>query len=102
MIPIYIDSTGGRVKVIFRLDDDNNILSVKVGNSVVHTGSGYQFYVDKHVAKQIDKVDIDFSDGKPELIAKEGEEIQVPEMTDEDKDLEIERLKKRLDDLQGE
>lgn len=100
MIQTYKNSKDGKVKVFFVVDDDNNIESVKVGNRVVPVESGYQYYVDKEVAEQIDKVTLDFSEHKPKLVLKEGEEITVPEKTEKEK--EIERLKKELERLQEE
>src|SRR5699024_1859657 len=89
-----------KVKVFFVVDDDNSIESVKVGNRVVPVESGYQYYVDKEVAEQIDKVTLDFSEHKPKLTLKEGEELEVIEKTEKEK--EIERLKKELERLQEE
>lgn len=95
MIKTYKNSADGKVKVFFVLDDDNNITSVKMGNRVVPVESGYQFYVDEYVAQQIDKVGIDFSDGKPHLIEKET--IELPQKNEKEK--EIERLEKELREL---
>ena len=95
MIKTYKNSDGGKVKVFFVLDDDNNITSVKMGNRVVPVEQGFQFYVDDYVAQQIDKVGIDFSDGKPHLIEKET--IELPQKSEKEK--EIERLEKELREL---
>lgn len=97
MIQTYKNSKDGKVKVFFVVDDDNNIESVKVGNRVVPVESGYQYYVDKEVAEQIDKVTLDFSENKPRIVLKEGEEITIPEKTEKEK--EIERLEMELERL---
>lgn len=97
MIQTYKNSKDGKVKVFFVVDDDNNIESVKVGNRVVPVESGYQYYVDKEVAEQIDKVTLDFSEHKPRIVLKEGEEITIPEKTEKEK--EIERLEMELERL---
>src|SRR5699024_7972212 len=96
----YKNIKDGKVKVFFVVDDDNSIESVKVGNRVVPVESGYQYYVDKEVAEQIDKVTLDFSEHKPKLTLKEGEELEVIEKAEKEK--EIERLKKELERLQEE
>src|SRR5699024_1551792 len=85
MIKTYKNSKDGKVKVFFVVDDDNSIESVKVGNRVVPVESGYQYYVDKEVAEQIDKVTLDFSEHKPKLTLKEGEELEVIEKTEKEK-----------------
>ena len=100
MIKTYDNSDNGKIKVFFIVDDEGAITSVEVGNMTVPRKSGYQFYVDDYVAHQIDKVDIDFSDGKPTLKVKEGETIDEPQKTE--KELEIERLKRELEKLQNE
>lgn len=99
MIEVYPNGDGGKVKVFFVVDD-GNVTSVKMGNRVVPVESGYQFYVDKYIAQQIDKIDIDFSDGKPVLVVKEGQKIEEPEMTEKEK--EIERLKQELEELKND
>lgn len=99
MIQTYKNKDGGKIKVFFTVDDNKHVTSIKVGNRVVPIESGLQFYVDKHVAKQIDKVDIDFSEGKPKLVLKEGEIIEDPKKTE--KELEIERLKRELEELEN-
>lgn len=100
MIKTYKNSKDGKVKVFFVVDDDDSIESVKVGNRVVPVESGYQYYVDKEVAEQIDKVTLDFSENKPKLALKEGEEIIESEKSEKEK--EVERLKKELERLQEE
>lgn len=100
MIQTYKNKDGGKIKVFFTVDDNKHVTSIKVGNRVVPMESGLQFYVDKHVAEQIDKVDIDFSDGKPLLVTKEGESIKEPQKTE--KELRMEELQRELDELQGD
>src|SRR5699024_10912764 len=100
MIQTYKNNKDGKVKVFFVVDDDNSIESVKVGNRDVPVESGYQYYVDKEVAEQIDKVTLDFSEQTPTLVLKEGEETVITEKTEKEK--EIERLKKELERLQEE
>src|SRR5699024_10856695 len=95
MIKTYKNSDGGKVKVFFVLDDDNNITSVKMRNRVVLVEQGLQYYVYDYVAQQIDKDGIEFSDGKPQLIEKETSEL--PQKSEKEK--EIERLVKELREL---
>src|SRR5699024_4920554 len=100
MIKTYDNSDNGKIKVFFIVNEEGEIASVEVGNMVVPRKSGYQFYVDDYVAHQIDKVDINFSDGKPTLKVREGETIDETQKTE--KELEIERLKREVERLKNE
>lgn len=97
MIPTYYENTDGdKVKVFFAIKD-GDIRSTTVGSSAISKKSGIQFYVDEDVSLQLYKMNF-FMDGlKPKLELKEGEELEVIEKSEKQK--EIERLKKELERL---
>ena len=93
-IKTYDTREKGTTKVFFKVID-GKVASVVIGNRAVATERGYQFYVDDYVAEQIEKCEL-FMDGlTPSLRLKEGEELEVPEKTE--KELEIERLEYELE-----
>lgn len=93
-ITTYDTREQGTTKVFFKVID-GKVASVVIGNRAVATERGYQFYVDGYVAEQIEKCEL-FMDGlTPNLRLKEGEELEVPEKTE--KELEIERLEYELE-----
>ena|SRR5690625_1045718 len=97
-IETYDTKEKGTIKVFFKVSD-GNVTSIIIGNRAVSTDRGYQFYVDDYVANQIDKCEL-FMDGlTPKLRLKEGETLCVPEKTE--KELEIERLKYELEQLEN-
>lgn len=100
MVSIYKNKKSGRTKVFFVLDDKDKVQSVKMGNRIVSSDSGYQFYVDDYIAEQIEKFDFDFVDGKPVFKLLDGEELEDPILSEEEK--EIKELEKRLKELKGD
>ena len=97
-IETYDTRQPGTTKVFFKVVD-GEVASVIIGNHAVSTDRGYQFYVDNYIADQIDKCEL-FMDGlTPKLRLKEGETLCVPEKTE--KELEIERLKYELEQLEN-
>jgi len=99
MIEIYDNKGFGRTKVFFSINA-NDLNTVYIGNNVVSTEQGFQFYVDDYVAEQIHKCELYLDGLTPKLRLKEGEELEVPQKTE--KELEIERLKYELERLQNE
>jgi len=101
MINVYSDNGNNRVKVFLVLDDNGEVISVKMGNRIVPDKQGYQFYIDDYIARQIDKFIITMKNGKPNFELREGETIIEPDEQLE-KQREIERLEKRLRELKAE
>lgn len=91
------------IKVFFSVDKNGNTKNIQVGNQVVSTEQGFQFYVDDYVAEQIHKCELYLDGLVPKLRVKEGETLFVPEKNDEYyKQKEIEELEKRLKELKGD
>ncbi|EQB35051.1 hypothetical protein M948_18295 [Virgibacillus sp. CM-4] len=90
---------GNKMKVFFVLDENGGAKSVKVGNQVVPSEEGIQFYVDKHVALQIDKCDL-IIESRPYLKVKDGETIEIPDEVQQ-KEERIKELEKELEELRG-
>lgn len=99
MIQTYDKKQPGTVKVFFSVED-GAVSSVTVGNQAVTKEKGFQFYVDDYVADQIRKCELRLDGLSPTLVLREGEELEVPQKTE--KELEIERLKYELEKLQNE
>jgi|SRR5690625_4302421 len=98
MIKTYDTRQQGTTKVFFKVSE-GSVASVITGNQAVSTERGYQFYVEDHVADQIDKCELVIEGLSPILVAKEGEVIRVPEKTEKEK--EIERLQYELERLKN-
>jgi len=98
MVETYDSRHPGTVKVFFVVSEDV-VTSIIIGNQTVSTGRGYQFYIEDHVAEQIDKCELVIDGLTPKLVVKEGEVIYEPEKTE--KELEIERLKHELEQLEN-
>lgn len=96
----YAQPKNKRTKVFFSVDNNADI-STYVGNSVVPTGQGFQFYVDDYVAEQIHKCELVIDRLTPKLVLKEGETLEVP-TEEEEKEKEIKELEKRLKQLKAE
>ena len=102
-IKIYGEPDEKVVKVFFRVDDSDNVVSVAVGNSAVNYGKGFQFYVDDYVAEQIHKFNLKMDGLEPKLELKEGEQLFVPEECEAyKKQKEIEELEQRLQQLKAD
>ncbi|MFD2628778.1 hypothetical protein [Oceanobacillus kapialis] len=97
-ITTYDERQAGTTKLFFKMAD-GQIQTVTVGNQAVSKDSGYQFYVDDHVAEQIEKCELYFDGLKPKLRVKDGEEIITPEKTEREK--EIDRLEFELEQLRN-
>ena|SRR5699024_11436759 len=93
-ITTYDTRQPGTTKVFFKVHD-GKVASVIIGNRAVSTERGYQFYVDNYVADQIDKCELYFDGLSPSLRVKDGEDIEVPEKSEKEK--EIERLEYELE-----
>jgi|SRR5690625_1119005 len=98
-IATYKNEDFGRVKAFFSTNDENDSLTIHLGNGVVVNETGFQFYVDDYVAAQIDKCELYMDGFKPKLRVKEGETLEIPELTEREK--EMERLKRELYDLEN-
>jgi len=99
MVKTYNESSPRRTKIFFVVRD-GRVSRVITGNHAVSTEQGLQFYVDDYVAEQIYKCELYIDGLEPKLIVKEGENIEVPEKSEKEK--EIERLKFELEKLQNE
>ena len=97
-IETYDTRQPGTTKIFIRVID-GDVMSVIVGNRAVSSDRGYQFYVEDHVADQIDKCTLYLDGLTPGLRVKDGVELDVPEKTE--KELEIERLKFELEQLES-
>jgi len=97
-VETYDTRQQGTIKVFFKVVE-GSVSSVIIGNQAVSTERGYQFYIKSHVAEQIDKCELVIDGLTPRLIIKEGEVIHEPEKTE--KELEIERLKHELEQLEN-
>ena len=99
---IYHENKGDKIKVFFEICEGIPS-SVLIGNRVVPTKQGIQFYVDDYVADQIHKCELYIDGLTPKLRLKEGETLFVPEECDEYKrQKEIEELEKKLKELKGD
>lgn len=98
MIKTYSKKDYGLIKVFFEIEDDD-VVAVELGNNVVSQSSGYQFYVDKNIALQIDKCELYMDGVTPKLRVRDGETIKDPQKTE--KELEIERLEEELDRIKN-
>lgn len=97
MINVYKNKDFARTKVFFSVVDDG-VISVYVGDSVVPQEQGFQFYVDDHVANQIEKCELVMDGLTPTLQVKDGEEIEIPELSEKElairqKEYELEQLR---------
>ena len=101
MINTYNENREGLVKVFFVVNEEGKITSVKVGNQSVSLDQGLQFYVDDYVAEQIHKCELYIDGLTPRLRLKEGEELEIPSEVEE-KEKEIQILRKRLKELNAE
>lgn len=99
MISSYNEPKNKRTKVFFYVND-GTVTSVSIGNSVVPTGQGFQFYVDDYVAEQIHKCELVLDGLTPKLVLKEGEALEVP-TEEEEKEKEIKELEDKLQKLKG-
>lgn len=84
MIKTYTDYNKGRTKVFFALNGEKPS-NIAIGNQVVPTGQGFQFYVDDYVAEQIHKCELYFEDYEPKLKLEKGQEIEVPKLSEKEK-----------------
>lgn len=102
MIKTYNECEKGRTKVFFVVKN-NEVTSIKVGNQVISTDQGFQFYVDDFVADQIHKCELYIDGLTPKLRVKDGEQLFVPEECEAyKKQKEIEELEQRLQQLKAE
>jgi len=101
LINTYNENREGLVKVFFVVNEEGKITSVKVGNQSVSLDQGLQFYVDDYVAEQIHKCELYIDGLTPRLRLKEGEELEIPSEVEE-KEKEIQILRKRLKELNAE
>ncbi|MCJ7839987.1 hypothetical protein MUB24_03470 [Lederbergia sp. NSJ-179] len=87
---------GKYVKVFFAVED-GNVVGVTVGNQAIPVEQGFQFFVEPHVALQIDKCELYMDSFAPRLRVIEGEELEVPDEKEKrirELEEELERLKK--------
>lgn len=76
MIQAYSKKDYGLIKAFFEIED-GDVIAVELGNDVVSQGSGYQVYIEEHVAYQIDKCEL-YTDGvTPRLRLRDGEVIDI-------------------------
>ena len=99
---IYNEDTGGKVKIFIEIIDGSPS-SVSVGNRVVPSKKGIQFYVDDYVAEQIHKFNLVMDGFEPKLELKDGEQLFVPKECEAyKKQKEIEELEERLQELKAD
>lgn len=92
-----------QIKVFFSVDKNGNTKNIQVGNQVVSTEQGFQFYVDDYVAEQIHKCELYLDGLVPKLRVKEDEILFIPEENEEyHRRKQIEELEKRLKELKGD
>lgn len=82
-------------KVFFTIDN-GNVVAVLIGNNAVPTRQGFQFYVENHIAEQIDKCELYIDGLEPKIRLREGEAIDIPKLSDKEK-----RRKELLEELEG-
>lgn len=75
------------------IDDEGNILAASGGNQLVEKESGFTFIVDNHIPDQLEKLKIDFSQGKPKIFLKEGEVLNYNKSLEE---VELDELRMEL------
>lgn len=100
MIKIFDKPGDGRTKIFITVEH-GNVSTVNVGNQVVPTEQGFQFYVDDYVADQIEKCELYIDGFMPKLRLKDVEELEIPDEIEE-KQREIEELERKLRELRGE
>jgi len=98
-IETYKNEDFGRVKAFFSTNDENDNLTIHLGNGVVVNETGFQFYIDDYVAAQIDKCELYMEGFRPKLRVKEGETLEVPTKTV--KQLREEELRRELYELEN-
>jgi len=97
VIKVYDDNVDNEKVKVFVITKEGKIHTVTIGNHAISKKAGIQFYVDKNVAEQLDKVDISINGFKPILELKEGQTIELPQKNEKEK--EIERLERELREL---
>lgn len=99
MIKTYNECEKGRTKVFFVVKN-NEVTSIKVGNQVVSTDQGFQFYVDDYVAEQISKCELYLNGLTPKLKVKDGETLFIPDENEKyKKEKRIKELEKEIEEL---
>jgi len=98
-IETYKNKDFGRVKVFFSTNEENDNLTIHLGDGVIVNEIGFQFYIDDYVAEQIDKCELYMDGFKPRLRVKEGETVEVPIKTE--KQIREEELRRELYELEN-
>ncbi len=97
-IETYRDNPDGKYVKVFFSVENGNVTGVTIGNQVVPVDQGFQFFVEPHVALQIDKCEMYMDGFTPKLRVIEGEEIEVPD----EKEKRIRELEEELERLKNE
>ncbi|MED2940646.1 hypothetical protein P4345_25670 [Cytobacillus horneckiae] len=83
-------------------DNEGNVTKTYCGiNVVAKEPYPFFFQIEDYMEHQLYKCKVVITDGKPELVVKDGEVIEVPELTEEEKRIkeleeELERLRSQL------
>lgn len=97
-IETFKDNPGGKlVKVFFSIENDT-VVGISIGNQVVPVEQGFQFFVEPHVALQIDKCELYMDGLTPRLRVIDGEELEIPD----EKEKRIRELEEELERLKSE
>lgn len=99
MIEIFEKNEDGDKTKVFLAIEDGEVSTITIGNRSVSKKTGIQFYVDEYVALQLYKMHFTMDGLRPKLEMRDGEELVIPEKSDKEK--EIERLRKQLEELEN-
>lgn len=97
-IETYRDNPDGKLVKVFFSVENGNVTGVTVGNQAIPVEQGFQFFVEPHVAVQIDKCELYMDGLTPRLRVKEDEELEIPD----EKEKRIRELEEELERLKSE
>ncbi|MCM3180250.1 hypothetical protein [Cytobacillus horneckiae] len=83
------------VQAFLDTDQEGNVTKTYCGiNIVAREPYPFFFQIEDYMVDQLFKCKVVIRDGKPELVAKDGEVIEIPELTEEER-----RIKELEDEL---
>ncbi|MEX3713659.1 hypothetical protein ABFV99_14795 [Cytobacillus horneckiae] len=89
------------MQAFLNVDEQGNITNSYCGINIVAVESyDYFFIIEDYLVGQLDKLKVTIINGKPELVVKDGEVIDVPELTEEER--RIKELEEELNRLRSQ
>ncbi|WP_433957000.1 hypothetical protein [Cytobacillus horneckiae] len=74
------------MQAFLNVDEGGNITKSYCGVNIVAVEPyDYFFIIEDYIVDQLHKLKVVINDGKPELIVKDGEDMVVPELTEEER-----------------